>query len=588
MADSLAPIFPVADRSSNSVDEAAMKYSQGRLLGLRTNRYSWWVHWRELADYFLPRRYRWVITPNMMSRGSPINGHILDSTGVICARNLASGLVSGKSSPTRPWFKLRVGTIDSTLTSPTSLWLAECERILYLIFAESNFYNSIAQFYYDLVIFGTATQLIFEDFENVINCINPCAGEYYIDIDGKYRPTIFYREFTMTISAVVDEFGLENCSDSVQRAYTLADGAGLTREIIVAHSIEPNDDGNAAKFGFPNKFAFRELYWEWGGSASPQGGNTQPRGFLRRKGYFERPNICGRWDLVSNDPYGRSPGMDALPDQKQLQLESRRKAQAIDKMVNPPLVADVQLKNQPASLLPGGMTYIQGYSASGKPGISSIYDTKFPVAEITEDLNEVRTRLAKTFFNDVLMTASQYETRSNVTAIEWDMRKSESLVALGPALERIDHEVLGPVLDRVFGIANRAGILPPAPPEIQGQMINVEYVSMLQQAQQAAASAGIERVLTLAGNLLGAKPDVMDNIDVDYALDKYSELLNNDPKMIRSPDQLAQIREERAKQQAAAVEAEQLKAMTEAGKNLSAIDLGGGNAAQALAGGISP
>jgi hypothetical protein len=234
------------------------------------------------------------------------------------------------------------------------------------------------------------------------------------------------------------------------------------------------------------------------------------------------------------------------------------------------------------------MTYVQGYTTTGKPGIASIYDTKFPVNEITEDLNEVRSRLSKTFFNDVLMTASQYETRSNVTAIEWDMRKSESLVALGPALERIDHEVLGPVLDRVFGIATRAGILPPAPPEIQGQMINVEYVSMLQQAQQAAASAGIERVLQLAGGLLPAKEDIMDNVDADYALDKYSELLNNDPKIIRSPEAVAQIRQQRAEQQQAMMEAEQMKAMAEAGKNLGSIELGGGNVASALAGGIAP
>jgi hypothetical protein len=481
-----------------------------------------------------------------------------------------------------------VGTVDSTLTSPVSLWLAECERILYLIFSESNFYNSIAQFYYDLVVFGTAVQLIYEDFDNVINCFNPCAGEYYIDIDGKYRPTIFYREFTMTISAVVDEFGYDHCSESVRRAYDGNDGAQLTREIIVAHSLEPNNDGRASKFGFSDRFAFRELYWEWGGSASPQGGNIQPQGFLRKKGYYDMPNICGRWDLVSNDAYGRSPGMDGLPDQKQLQLESRRKAQAIDKMVNPPLVADIQLKNQPASLLPGGMTYVQGYTASGKPGIASVYDTKFPVAEITEDLNEVRTRLSKTFFNDVLMTASQYETRSNVTAVEWDMRKSESLVALGPALERIDHEVLGPVLDRVFGIANRAGILPPAPPEIQGQMIQVEYVSMLQQAQQAAQSAGIERVFTMAGNLLAAKPDIMDNIDTDYGIDKYSELLNNDPKLIRSPEATAEIRQQRAQQEQQAMQAEQIAALSQAGKNLGDTNVGGGiNALQAM-GGVAP
>ena len=581
--------FPTTEASADSADARALRYSQGRLLGLRVNRYSWWTHWRELADYFLPRRYKWIVTPNQMARGSPINQHILDSTGVICARNLASGLVSGKSSPTRPWFKLRVGTVDSTTTSPVSLWLAECERIIYLIFAESNFYNSIAQFYFDLVIFGTATMLIYEDYENVINCINSCAGEYYLDIDGKYRPTIFYREFTLTVQAVVKEFGYENCSESVRRLYDDPGGANLAREIIVAHSLEPNDDGRARELGFSDRFAFRELYWEWGGSASPQGSNFQPQGFLRRRGYYSQPNIACRWDIVSNDAYGRSPGMDALPDQKQVQLETRRKAQAIDKMVNPPLVADVQLKNQPASLLPGGMTYIQGFAASGKPAITSIYDThQFPVHDITADLLEVKQRLSRIFFNDVLMTASQYETRSNVTAVEWDMRKSESLVALGPALDRIDYEGLGPILDRVFDIATRAGILPPAPPEIQGQMINVDYVSMLQQAQQAAASGGIDRLLQLSGSLLAAKPDIMDNIDTDFALDKYAELLNIDPKIIRSPEAVAQIREERAKQMAAQAQAEQIAALSQAGKNLSETDLGGGvNALQAM-GGVAP
>jgi len=564
----------MSDSAPTSTDLAALKYSEGRLLGLRVNRYSWWCHWRELADYFLPRRYKWIITPNQMARGSPINQHILDSTGVICARNLASGLVSGKSSPTRPWFKLRVGTIDSTQTSPVSLWLAECERILYLIFSESNFYNAIAVFYFDLVIFGTAAMLIYEDFENVINCINPCLGEYYVDIDGKYRPTIFYREFTLTVSGLVAEFGLENCSESVQRLYKDPGGANLTREVIVAHSVEPNDDGRAAEFGFPARFAFRELYWEWGGSAAPQGSNVQSRGFLRKKGYLEQFAIIDRWDTVSNDAYGRSPAMDALPDQKQVQLETRRKAQAIDKMVNPPLVADVQLKNQPASLLPGGMTYVQGFTTSGKPGIASVYDThQFPVQAITEDLNEVKARLGKTFFNDVLMTASQYETRSNVTAVEWNMRKSESLVALGPAIDRVDNEALGPTIDRVFAMAARAGILPPSPPEIQGKMININYVSMLKQAQDATAAGGIQSLLQLAGELVAVVPAAMDNIDTDYALDKFSALQNNDPKMIRSPEALAQIRADRAQQKQAEQQAQIAEQLSKGAANLSGAGL---------------
>lgn len=565
------------------------RFVEGRMIGMRTNRYSWWTHWRELADYFLPRRYKWIITPNQQSRGSPINQHILDSTGVFAARNCAAGLMSGKSSPTRPWLKLKIGHIDSTQTSPVSLWLSEVERLMYLVFQESNFYNSIAQFYYDLVIFGTAVIILYEDYENVLNCFNPCAGEYYVDIDGKWRPTILYREFTMTISALVDEFKYENCSPAVQALYDQPTGANLTRELVVAHAIEPNNDDR--DFGIPKRFAFREVYWEWTGSTSPQGGASYPPAFLRMRGYTEQPHATVRWDIVSNDPYGRSPGMDGLPDQKQLQLETRRKAQAIDKMVNPPLVADVQLKNQPASLLPGGMTYIAGYASSGKPGIGSIYDThQFPVQAIKEDLDEVKDRLKKVFFNDLFQTASQFETRSNVTAMEWDMRKSESMVMLGPVLERIDNEGLKVIVERVFGIMSRANIngkplIPPPPPEIAGSNINIEFISMLAKAQSAAEASGIERLFQVVGGLVGVDPGAMDNIDVDYALDKYSSLMNNDPKIIRSPEALAGLRQARQQQAQQAQQAEMASKLAEGGKTLSETDVGGGkNALQGMLG----
>jgi hypothetical protein len=577
--------------SSNSAvsqtDQDYYAFVIGRLLGMRVNRYSWWTHWRELADYFLPRRYKWIITPNQMARGSPINQHIIDDTGTFAARNLASGLLSGKSSPTRQWFKLRFGHVDSTQTSPISLWLAECERIMRLVFQESNFYNSIAQFYYDLVIFGTATMIIYEDFENVINCYNPCAGEYYVDIDGRYWPCILYREFTMTVAAVVDEFGYDNCSATVRNLYdtkSSKSGSNLTKEIIVAHAIEPNTDDR--NFGIPKRYRYRECYWEWGGSTSPQGGTQMPPAFLRKKGYHEQPHVTGRWDLVSNDPYGRSPAMDALGDQKQLQLETKRKAQAIDKMVNPPLVADVQLKNQPASLLPGGMTYVSGFAQTGKAAIASIYDTKFPINEIVEDLNEVKDRIKKVFFNDLFQTASQFETRSNVTELEWNMRKSESMIMLGPVLERLDYEVLKPIVERTWAIMLRAGILPPAPQAIQGKELTISFTSMLAQAQDATQAGGIQSLLALAGNLAGVDPSVMDNIDIDYTLDKYSSLLNNDPKMIRSPDALAQIRQMRQQQQQQQQQAAMAEQLAKGAQTLSQADVGGGqNALQAVTGG---
>lgn len=559
------------------------KYCEGRLSGLRVNRWTWWTHWRELADYILPRRYRWVVTPNQMARGSPINQHIIDNTATVAARDLASGIMSGVTSPIRPWFNVKVGRIDTTQTSPASLWLAECRRLMMLVFQESNFYNSIAQLWADLVVFGTGVMLIYEDFDNVIHCYNPCLGEYYVDNDGQMRPRVFYREFTYTVSQIVDEFGRENCSEQVCRLYDQPDGAGKSQELVIAHSIEPND--NPAKWGFDPEFKFREAYWEYGSAAGTQGGGSNATGLLRKRGYYEQLAVIVRWDLTSNDAYGRSPGMEALGDTKQLQLETRRKAQGIDKMVNPPLVADIQLKNQPASLLPGGITYVSGYSSSGKPGFSSVYDTKFPVNEITEDLAEVRERIKRTFFNDIFKVISQYETRSNVSATEIDARRAEALIMLGPVIERLQSEGLSVITERTFDIMVRANIFPPPPQEIAGKAIEIEYVSMLATAQGAAAAGGIEQLLGLAGNLAGVDPAVMDNIDIDYALDKYSQLKDNDPRMIRSPDQLAEIRANRQKQQQQQQQADMAEKLAAGAKTLSETDVGGGvNALQQLAG----
>lgn len=570
---------------ADSTDEAWRTHCDSRLLGMRVNRYSWWTHWRELAEYELPRRYKWLITPNQMNRGSQINQHILDSTGTICARNLAAGMMYGISPPTRPWFRLRIGKIDSTFTNPVSLWLAQVEHILLQIFQQSNFYQSLAVFYFDLVIFGTGTILIYEDFDNVINCINPCLGEYYLDNDGKQRPRIFYSECTKTIAQVVDQFGYDNCSDNVRRTYDEGsgrNGAAFTREIVVAHAIEPNDGD---RFGVAKQFEFRECFWEYGGST---GGTQQvgAKGFLRKKGYFENPSIPVRWDLVSNDPYGRSPGMDGLPDIKQLQLETRRKAQGVDKVVNPPMLADVQLKNQPASLLPGGMTYIAGMMANNHPGMISAYGNWRPdIKTMVEDLAEVRTRISKIFFNDILRPISQFETRSNVTAVEIDQRKAEALVMLGPVLERIMHEGAKNWINRSFNIAKRSGILPPAPAELSGKNIDVEFVSILETAQDAAAASGIERLLGLTGNLAAIDPGITDNVDFDFGLNQYSKLLNNDPRLIRSPEALASIRQRREQQQAQQQRVEQAEKLAAGAKTLSETDTGAGkNALQQMTG----
>lgn len=549
-------------------------YYEECMSALETERLSWWQHWRELANYILPRRYRWLITPNELSRGLPQTQYILDSTGTVAARTLSAGMMAGNTSPARPWFKLKIDGVDSEETSPATIWLAEVQKRMMEVFHESNFYNSIAVFYGDLSVFCTATMLIYEDYENIICCYNPCAGEYYLANNAKGEIGKFYRKFTMTASQMREEYGEEAMSPSARNI--LAQPAGKTTEFIIAHAIEPNDPPSPK---IPKHFAFREVYWEWGSPRKVEGDEEL---FLRIKGFEDFPAICARWEVSGNDAYGRGPAMEALGDIKQLQQETKRKAQAIDKMVNPPLLADAQLRNQPASVLPGALTYVSGLDA--KTGMRPVYTVAPPVQEIMLDIQQVQQRIKSVFYNDLFMMFQELQAEPR-SAAAVDVRREEKLIMLGPVTQRVQREALSKSIDRTFNIMLRKGILPPPPMEIQGRAINIEYVSMLAEAQRTVATAGLERLLGLVGNIAAAQPNVLDKIDMDEAVDKYGNYLSVDPEVIRSDEAVAAMRAQRAQQEQQIALAQATQGAVGAAKTLSETEVGAGqNALQLMMG----
>jgi len=553
----------------------------GNMGGLRVDRYSWWVHWRDVSDYLLPYRYKWLITTNQANRGSPINQKIIDNTGTIALRVMAAGMMAGITSPGRPWFRLTLDNKDLANKPGVKLWLAEVTDRMLTVFAESNFYNALATMYLDLGWCGTAPLTIYEDFDDVIRCYNWACGEYYLANNERMQIDTGYREFVMTVKQMVQKFGIENCSPDVQGSYRTGQ-AGLSREKIVCHAIEPNDpiDDGSGKMIYPlvpKSMPYREVYWEQGSDQTL---------VLSARGFHEFPLVAPRWDIVGNSAYGRCPGMDALGDVKQLQLMQKRKAQGIDKQVNPPLVADTALRNEPASVLPGGVTYVA--NAQGV-GMKPVYEVKPDLQYMIQDMQEIQGRIKTTFFNDLFMMISQLDTVR--TATEIDARREEKLIQLGPVLERFMNEALDPAIDRVFNIMLRArvrgqSILPPIPPDLRGQHIKTEYISMLAQAQKAALTAGIERLNQMVGALAGSVPDVLDLVDFDEEINEYADLLGVSPKIMRPIAQVMKIRQQKAQAMAAQQQGADAMAAVQGAQTLSKTDVGGGiNALQAMAGG---
>jgi hypothetical protein len=540
----------------------------GNIAGMRQNRYSWWISWKELGDFILPRRYRWLITANQANRGAMMNYNIIDSTGTLAARVLASGMMAGITSPTRPWFKLKIDGYEDDYE--VGAWLTECEKRMMRVFQESNFYTSMAVMYFDLVVFGSACIIIYEDYDNVIHCCNPCLGEFFFELDYKFEVNMVGREFTMTYNQIVKQFGEGNVSEEVKLSQSpRGNGMGL-KEKIIMHVIEPNKDNHDV---VPEMFPWREVYWEQGGE------NDR---LLSSKGFYDWPCMTPRWDVTANDPYGRSPGMDALGDIKQLQQEQKRKAQAIDKMVNPPMLYDVQLKNQPASVLPGGATYISGLMA-GREGAKPLYQVDPKIGELRQDIADVQQRVKITFHNDLFTGITDLQTVR--TATEIDARREEKLVLLGPVLERILGEGLGKAIDRVWGIMWRGRLLPTPPQSLAGGPTNIQidYISMLAMAQKGLATASIEKLWAFVGNMAAVRPDILAKLDPYETVDVYGEALGVSPKLIIPTDDAKAANDAAQKKQEMAEGIAAGQAVTEGAKTLSETEVGGGINALQLA-----
>lgn len=505
-----------------------------RLGSLKAERASWWSHYQDISVYLLPRNGRFFVQDR--NKGYKRHNSIFDNTGTLALEILAAGLMGGLTSPARPWFRLATADPDMMASAPVKEWLAQCTRRMLDIFQRSNTYRALHGCYRELGAFGTSAIIVAEDYDTVIHHHPLTVGEYCIATNWKGEVCTLFREFEKTIGEIVKEFGRDNCSSSV---VSMFDRGQLDTWITLVQAIEPRADRDLTMRDAKN-MPWKSVYYEKGGD---------PDKALRESGYKKFPVLAPRWDVAGGDIYGNSPGMVALGDIKQLQQEQLRKSQGIDYMSNPPLQVPTSLKNRDLQRLPGGVTFYDNSSAS--PGIKTMFDVNLNLQYLLEDIVDVRGRVNNAFYADLFRMISQMPDNSQMTATEVAERHEEKMLMLGPVLERLHNELLSPLIDQTFDHMIKAGIVPPAPPELQGQSVNVELISMLAQAQRAIATNGVDRFVNNLGQIAQFKPEVLDKFDSDMWADMYSDMLGVDPELIVPNDKVALIRKQRADQQAA-------------------------------------
>jgi hypothetical protein len=539
---------------------------------LETERSSYDGQWKDIGTYLRPNRARF--NPSDGNRGDRRWKSIIDSTGTMGARTLASGMMSHLTSPARPWCRLTVDDYELAEYGPVKLWLDDVTDRIMSAFARSNFYDTLPTIYGDMGVFGTGAMMVLEDPRSTIRCVDFPIGSYVLANDGRMLVGTFARKFRLTVRQIIQTFGLKADGRSIDwsrlstRVRDAWNRGNADEWIEVTHVIEENPDADPKKL--PSKYKpFRSCYFETAG--------TDDEVFLEEKGFDEFPVMAPRWDVAGEDVYGTEcPGMLALGHVKQLQVMERRGLQAIEKMVNPPLIAPAGFQSIALSQLPGDVSY--GDETTDRK-VRSIYEKDFRVDLLEQKMQSVRSQLDDIWFRNLFLMLDQLD-RPDITATEVLERKQEKLLALGPVVQRTKTDLLDRAIDRTFNILDRAGDIPEAPEELQGQTLKVEYISIMAQAQKEVGVASIERTAMFAVNIFKEtqRADVLDKLNFDELIDEHADRTGVPTRIIVPDEQVAAVRQSRAKQQAMAQAAEQASTMAGAAQSLASADTSGKNA----------
>lgn len=499
--------------------------------------------WTDIRNFLAPRTARF--RGEQVNQGVRQDLNMINSSPRDAVRTLAAGMQSGVTSPMRPWFRLGTPDPDLQEFGPVKEWLFIVERLMRDVFTRSNIYDRLKSNYLILGCYGTSCLGIDEDDDDIIRANDFPLGAFMLTTSSANRVNTMYRDVTFTCEQMVEKFapevGLDKLPSMVRSAY---DNGNYDFQYPLVHIIEPNRN-----FVMGSELAKYKKYASvWFDPA-----RNCDTSILGYKGYGDLPFMAPRWDVLGEDVYGYGCGEMSLGDSKQMQLMEKRKLQGIDKNAHPPTQADASLRNQRINTMPGETTYVNGL-ITGKPGIQRLYEVNPYINELREEVASVNQRIDMAFYKNLFLMVSEIADQPNITATQINTMREEKLLMLGPVLERLNDELLDPLITRTFNIMFKRGMLPPPPQEIQGMPLRVEYISVLAQAQKAMGIGNIERFVGFVGNLAqtqaaaGQAPTAWDKVNIDEAIDEYADGVAIPPKIVIPTDAANQKRAADAQQ----------------------------------------
>jgi len=509
---------------------------------LKSQRQNWESHWQDVADYMQPRK---ADVTKQRARGDKRMELIFDSSPIQAVELLAASLHGMLTNPSTPWFTLRFKDQDVDTEDEAKLWLQSATDAMYTAFNRSNFQQEIFELYHDLITFGTAAMFIEEDNDDLVKFSTRHINEVFIAENDKGRIDTIYRKFNISARAAVQKFG-----NKVSNDITAIVKKDPYTEVDIIHAVYPRDDFNPTKKDKSN-MPFESVYIE------VKTGNE-----LSVSGFKEFPFVVPRYLKASNEIYGRSPAMTALPDVKMLNEMSKTTIKAAQKQVDPPLLVPDDGFLLPVRTVPGGLNF---YRSGTRDRIEPLnIGANNPLGLNMEE--QRRDSIRSVFYVNQLMM----QDGPQMTATEVIQRNEEKMRLLGPVLGRLQSELLKPLIDRVFSILLRNNMLPQAPEFLSGKDIEIEYVSPLAKAQKSSELQSIMRAIEILGTLANVAP-VFDYVNFDNLVKHLADIVGVPQKILKSQSQVNAERQEAQQKQQEMQQMQQVQQLAKAGGDVAPL-----------------
>jgi len=490
---------------------------------------------------------------------------MIDSTAETVSEMAAAAIYSTIANPMTQWLAIRAARSRLNRQHQAARWLDSTSRAVMGRLAEpaARFQVALPRAIRLELDFGTAGIFMGRRPGRPMLYQSPFIGHLYPAENEDGTIDDVHRRARLSARQAVAKFGADKVGRKVAEAHEKGDGE--TRFDFL-HAIMPRRE--ALFTGkLPKDRSPVAEFWV----------AVDDRQLVGSSGYRRHPLPMARWEHANDDgPYGRGPGLKALPDVKALQRMREDWFDAVEVSIYPPSqVADDGVFGN-LNMSARAVNFVRQEFMFGRTGgaIRPIHTGARPDIAL-EMIQDQRERVGMKYYNHLL----SFSRDPRMTATQALILDEESLRVLGPYTGRMQVELLGPVVEYTFYEMLDAGLLEPVPEALDGERLEIEYISTLAKAQQLSEVTALGRLWELFAEMFKLKPEILDNHDLDQAYQHAAARLGYPVELLREEGLVGAIRQARAEAEREAMDAAALESGARAAQSLgqaagSAQDVG--------------